>query len=292
MSWQRPSTIAASPPLTPLPIESLNLRRNLKPYTLPMCTLSVITNADGYLLAMNRDESIHRAAAAPPSLFEFNDNRSIYPRDSAGGTWIAVNQHGIALALLNWNDVPAPPSGKQRSRGEIIPALVRASTSKETAQLLEHTPATLRLNGLLPFRLIAVFPNETRIVEWCWNNSQLVHHARDWKTQQWFSSSKSDADAAMHRGRAYQDVLQQPDAGTSPWLRRLHSSHADGPAFSVCVHREGVRTLSYSEITCVAEEIRFFYSDGSPCATTNPVVEVQMARARRDSCPQDLSTRL
>ena len=29
----------------------------------------------------------------------------MYPSDGAGGTWIAANEYGITLALLNWNDV-------------------------------------------------------------------------------------------------------------------------------------------------------------------------------------------
>ena len=29
----------------------------------------------------------------------------MYPSDGTGGTWIAANEYGITLALLNWNDV-------------------------------------------------------------------------------------------------------------------------------------------------------------------------------------------
>jgi hypothetical protein len=59
--------------------------------------------------------------------------------------------------------------------------------------------------------------------------------------------------------------MAEADAGSTDWLRRLHGSHAGGDAFSLCVHRESVSTVSYSEIQAADNRIRFRYFAGSPC---------------------------
>ena len=52
---------------------------------------------------MNRDELLSRSPALPPSNFQTGGLLAIYPFEKSGGTWIACNQHGVTLALLNWN---------------------------------------------------------------------------------------------------------------------------------------------------------------------------------------------
>jgi len=106
-----------------------------------MCTLSVITQENGYLLAMNRDEKITRGVGEGPETQDLegpetqdlNGTTAIYPSDGAGGTWIAANEYGISLALLNWNDVVRRPLDirKARSRGGIIPGLASSSRMAE-----------------------------------------------------------------------------------------------------------------------------------------------------------------
>ena len=83
-----------------------------------MCTLSVITRNDEYLLAMNRDEKIARGAGVPPEIHHRNGTTAMYPSDGAGGTWIATNEYGITLALLNWNDVAFLPWTTTRLEAE------------------------------------------------------------------------------------------------------------------------------------------------------------------------------
>src|SRR5437667_10985510 len=90
-----------------------------------MCTLTIVTRNDTYIMAMNRDEKIARGTGSPPEIHEFEGAKSIYPSDGDGGTWFATNEYGISLALLNWNDVAAPGTDdKTRSRGRVIPSLI------------------------------------------------------------------------------------------------------------------------------------------------------------------------
>jgi hypothetical protein len=242
-----------------------------------MCTLTIIPRDDGYHLAMNRDEQLSRGEAASPTRLNLGDvhtqgnqgsmaaapQHAVYPRDGAGGTWIAANDHGIALALLNWNDVAQPRTEKTRSRGELIPSLIRLGSYQEIQAAL-RAPA---LQDIRPFRLVGVFPAEKAIGEWRWNQEKLDSQSRDWKPRHWFSSSLSDEQATEQRGAVCQIAWSESDAGSLPWLRRLHASHDSGPGpFSLCVHRENVKTLSYTEVGCGPEKIVCNYFSGSPCS--------------------------
>jgi hypothetical protein len=227
-----------------------------------MCTLTLVTQNDGYLLAMNRDEKIARGAGTNPEAHEFNGTRALYPGDGTGGTWIAANEHGIALALLNWN-VPTPSlaaSRQPQSRGQLIPALADARSMAELLAALD----VLDLERMLPFRLTGVFASEQVVQEWRWNSTNLSFEAHPWESRHWFSSSLSDEEALRLRGATCQIFRNEHDAGSSRWLRRLHASHTDGP-LSVCVHRDDVRTLSYTEICCTSSEIEVEHFIGSPC---------------------------
>jgi len=229
-----------------------------------MCTLTLVAQDDGYLLAMNRDEKIARGAGANPEIHEFNGTRALYPGDGTGGTWIAANEHGIAMALLNWN-VPTPSfaaSRQPQSRGQLIPTL---AGSRSMAELLAAL-SVLDLERILPFRLMGVFPSEQAVQEWRWNSKSLSLAAHPWESRHWFSSGLSDEQALQLRGATCSASWNEPDAGSSAWLQRLHASHADGSgAFSVCVHRNDVQTLSYTEICCSSSRIAIEHFIGSPC---------------------------
>ena len=47
-----------------------------------MCSLTVVTRNDTYLMAMNRDEKIARGTGFPPEIHEFEGAKAIYPSDA------------------------------------------------------------------------------------------------------------------------------------------------------------------------------------------------------------------
>jgi hypothetical protein len=229
-----------------------------------------------YVMAMNRDEKIVRGAGVPPEMHEFDGTRAIYPNDGDGGTWFATNEYGIAFALLNWNDVtPHSIDHKARSRGQVIPALIDSRSLSDLHAVFDVSNFT----GMLPFRLVGVFPSEREIWEWRWKSTQLEFQVHEWKSRHWFSSSLSDERAESLRGAACRNAEQEPDAGSVPWLRRLHASHGGGPGpFSLCVHREDVKTLSYSEIMVTPGHVQMGHFRGSPC-TMDRIHPIGIGRA-------------
>jgi len=227
---------------------------------------------------MNRDERISRGLAATPARIELGETSAIFPRDVEGGTWIAANDLGLGFALLNWNDVISNGEKllKTRSRGFVIQDVVHLRSLDQVQGRLN----LLDLTGILPFRLIGVFPAEKQLWEWCWDMKTLKADTRSWDLRHWFSSSLSDEHAALRRGRACQAAWQDKRAGTLQWVRKLHRSHAGGAGpFSVCVHRKEVQTVSYTELICTRKNVRCNYFSGSPCRwRAAPLLTTQLAR--------------
>jgi hypothetical protein len=244
-----------------------------------MCTLTFIPRDDGYILAMNRDERIVRSPATPPALVQVGETRALYPTDIEGGTWIGINEHGVALGLLNRN-VDGDPLAKIRSRGEIIPMLLRLSCIGAADAAMQNAD----LGGILPFRLIGVSTAEKAVVEWRWDQHKLESATQEWKAQHWFSSSLSDGQAGLQRNAACAAAWNEPDAGLTSWLRRLHASHGEGPGpFSICVHREEVETLSYTEVSCSPDQACCHYFPGSPCVVRASGQSTSITRMRTQS---------
>jgi uncharacterized protein with NRDE domain len=92
-----------------------------------VCLLIVLSRLDEaapLVIAANRDERLERPATAITVLAE-NGPRILGGRDElAGGTWLAVNEHGVVAGLTN-RPSPAGRDPDKRSRGEIPLALAR-----------------------------------------------------------------------------------------------------------------------------------------------------------------------
>ena len=129
-----------------------------------MCTLSIVPTTEDssnaraasratFRLAFNRDEQRTRALGTPPATVFVGNRRAIHPSDpEGGGTWIAVNDAGIAVAILNRNE-HGVPDGRSAglSRGLIIPRLLSSGSLQEIAQNTEKIALTVARG----FRLIA-----------------------------------------------------------------------------------------------------------------------------------------
>lgn len=225
-----------------------------------MCTVTFVPKANGYLLAMNRDDAYSRAAANVPSTFQYNGVTAIYPSESSGGTWISVNNAELAFALLNWNRPFLYP--KHRSRGEIIPSIAHHVEFDQVAASLEH----MSFEGIYPFRLLCFSGCNHQVREWRWDGElSTITHA--WDRRHWFSSSLSDDEALAQRSVVCDAAIAEPDALSVKWIRRLHSFHGtDRGAFGICVHRDTGGTLSYTEIEVSSVEATMLYRTGSPCS--------------------------
>jgi len=235
-----------------------------------MCTVSFLPKAQGFYLAMNRDEKRDRFAALPPAVIELENNRAIFPREPTGGTWISANNAGICLALINWHRIEREPKNDMLSRGLVVRELAGKSTADEIAVGVMKLP----LRKLRSFRLIAIAPSERRVTEWRWNLECLTMHDREWQLQHWFSSGFDEPHAELERQRVCDAARNQRSAGSLRWLRQVHRSHAPkrGP-FSICMHRPDATTVSYTEVSARPRRITMRYHSGPPCSRASVVMK-------------------
>ncbi len=225
-----------------------------------MCTLSFVPKRDGYLIAMNRDELLTRGVAQCPVIHKLAGTNSVYPADVEGGTWIAANDRGETWALLNRNG--GQRSSRKLSRGQLVLGALATRDFDQLSNLLSE----VGLFNFLPFRLIGVSLSSQRVREWVWDGTDLTTLDHPWHPTHWFSSGISDATATEQRGKVFEAAARRADAGSLPWLRRIHASHGAAPgAFSVCVHRDDAATVSYTEIEAGSGRVEMRYHAGSPC---------------------------
>jgi len=230
-----------------------------------MCTVSFLPTRIGFRLAMNRDEKRSRPRGLPPEVFRIGVHRAIYPHEPGGGTWLAVNDAGLCLALINWHRVKRKPEGEIESRGFIIPKLIGASDGGAVGRVLRK----LALDRVRPFRLIAIDSSRTVVTEWQWNLRTLKARRSSWRMQHWFSSGYDEPEAERQR----ENVCFGSSLAKSSSLKKLHSSHLPkrGP-FSICMHRSDAVTVSYSEVVVGAKRVTFRYQPGPPCRDRGRVV--------------------
>jgi hypothetical protein len=254
-----------------------------------MCTVTFIARQRGYCLGMNGDEKLTRPTGLPPKKKKVDGRAVISPSEPGGGTWIAVNDHGATLALINWYSITARVGGKAVSRGEVIHSVSTASSPEFAGAALARLP----INRINPFRLIGFFPATRGIVEWRWDLKRLVRKNQRWKSQQWISSGFDELTAQSVRGKTFHRALRQYSAGSLDWLRRLHRSHAPqaGP-FSTCMHRADAATVSYTEVAVSSRHSTMRYYAGAPCQNRKPSIRrINLAIGRAMTRPAIRSLR-
>ena len=230
---------------------------------------------------MNRDEKRDRLAGLRPAVVELENHRAVFPPEPTGGTWISTNDSGLCLALINWHQIERNPKNDTLSRGLVVKELAAKSTSNEIAAAVKK----LSLRKLRPFRLIAIVPQERRVIEWRWNLQRLTIRSHEWQRQHWFSSGFDEHRAERERAKVCASLVAGGDdpgkgeisrrrrrdavnaAGYSlNTLRQLHRSHAPkrGP-FSICMHRADATTVSYTEVSVTEKSASMRYAGGPPC---------------------------
>ncbi len=222
-----------------------------------MCTVSWLHREGGYHLLCNRDEKRTRGIAAAPRVRACGGVRYVTPTDpDHGGTWIAVNEYGVGLCLLNGQ---AGPTGA-RSRGLIIPELTWAGCIDDCALLVRN----IDLAGFAPFTLLMLEPSRQAMIA-RWNGTTLdVNPAGD--NQMPLTSSSFDPDG-VRRARLKEFARHTGALPIEPAeLYRFHACHGSAPdAYSPCMHRDDAETVSFSWAVVSPQEIRFLYLPAPPC---------------------------
>src|SRR6516164_3683599 len=134
-----------------------------------MCTVTWLREDGGYHLFCNRDEKLTRQPALPPRLGVREGVRYLAPIDGDfGGTWIATNEFGVSLCLLNGTSGPRP--AVVRSRGLLVLDLASSRSLTEVANSIGGGDLSL----YAPFTLTALSHSEpAMVIEWNGSRSSI-----------------------------------------------------------------------------------------------------------------------
>jgi hypothetical protein len=230
-----------------------------------MCTVTWEHTSEGYQLYCNRDETLTRKRALPPTLQIRDDVRFVAPVDGDfGGTWIAVNEFGLSICLLN-----GPGRRGTLSRGSLVTMLMSAASIEEVCE-------RIALSDLAPyalFQLAVLAPGSpTAVIEW---NGVRKRLRPDGESLLPLTSSSFDAETV--RDVRLLEYRQAPN------LRAFHSSHGMWPsAYSPCMHRSDAETVSFSCVTVTESAADFHYLPAAPCQRV-PAERRRLSLARRNA---------
>jgi hypothetical protein len=221
-----------------------------------MCTVTIVPYSDGFRLVSNRDERLDRPAAAAPTVHQLPCTTAIYPVDPVGGgTWIGVNEAGLAAALLNRtiDSAAARDCMPPRSRGLIIPHLLGCRSLIEALEIAEGLdPAQFDLfRVVLVQRMAAV----VLISDGITLSFETIGLSRPLMLT---SSSLGDAVVEVPRRRLFERLVSKKKKGA--WVAAQTRFHAhrwrSRGDISVTMQLPATRTVSR---TCIAVTSRATY---------------------------------
>lgn len=222
-----------------------------------MCTASWLHADDGYQLLFNRDEKRTRQPALPPRREERPRARVIAPVDGdGGGAWIAVNDRGVAVCLLNGE----PRRQACRSRGLLLADLADARSVTEAVEQLAGSD----LSPYAAFTFLALAPEQPASIA-AWDGHGGLRFDAGLSQPLLCSSSYDFERVAAARRREFARITSGRPLNASR-LFEFHASH--GPAAgacSPCMHRQDAHTVSFSWISVTPDQVSFLYSPGAPC---------------------------
>jgi len=222
-----------------------------------MCTVTYIPGKEGIFLTSNRDEKSWRKDAIPPTVYQFDSGKILFPKDAdAGGTWIAIHENGNSIVFLNGGFVfhqSAPPYRK--SRGLILLDLIEGATPYNSF-------LAVKLNDIEPFT--AIIWDDQQLFECRWDGSQKYCKQYDESQPHiWSSVTLYDEEVIQKREDWFQNFLNSKAIITQPDILHFHQFTGDGDAHNdLMMNRDGkVFTVSVSSICIKNDKASFVYLD-------------------------------
>jgi uncharacterized protein with NRDE domain len=243
-----------------------------------VCLLAVawrVVAGTPLLVGANRDERLERPTTAFTVLRQ-RDPRILGGRDEeSGGTWLAVNEHGVAAGLTNQplGDAKDP---SRRSRGELPLALAahRGADTAVDALLARYHPSDYNGSWLLVAdRHSLFFVDFTGLVD---PEPVALEPGIHVLENRPLGAPSPKAD---HVASALQ-ALAEPGRDSAAILRAMLADHrlpeaGAPPTAANCVHLDAYGTRSSCLVYVPEEDAglpRIWVADGPPCVT--PFVDV------------------
>ncbi|MCA9700943.1 MAG: NRDE family protein, partial [Myxococcales bacterium] len=223
-----------------------------------------------------RDENLARPAEGPRvwPAGELATRRVLAPRDLvAGGTWIGLNDAGLAVAITNRRAGPWRTKAP-RSRGELVFAALGADDHLQAVARITAEHGEVRHYG--PYHLLMADRSGATIL---WSDGRRLHRESLAPGLHWITERSFDAAASKRhdRLRSFESQLlggPLPDPGrwTAILADHHHGALIDHPLAgldAMCVHAPsldyGTRSSTLIALGERREQVEFLHADGRPC---------------------------
>ncbi len=247
-----------------------------------------------FRLACNRDELRSRPAARPPERRVCGTRMALMPIDPVSdGTWIGVNEAGLAATLLNVNphtrvsppgyeagftvtgaSTHGPATGLQ-SRGLIVPVLLSCGDALSAVKLARD----LTITDFPPFRV--VLADDRHVAELRSDGAALAISSEPQNRQPRFFTSSGLGDHVVEgpRRELFNSTLSRAGDLLAAQQALHRHSWSDRTHLSVCMRRPDARTVSYTTVDVAPDAVTLTYHPGPPDEAQEPVT-LSLARAR------------
>lgn len=226
-----------------------------------MCTLTWRVTPDSYQILFNRDEQRSRSIAVPPSEFIQSGRTALMPIDPDGqGSWIACNDSGLSLCLLNYYQGIKPVSVTQ-SRGQLVRQLAYCQSEKEVLIRLIN----LDWDRFPPFTLVifddAKLKKTEKVLSIIWDGIKVKHVIQSSP----LTSSSYEFESVKAARQTHYNTLNTDKPSLLKLMAYQLSHIPQRSAHSVCMHREDAHTVSLTIINVERDLVSMDYHQGSPC---------------------------
>jgi len=232
-----------------------------------MCTVSIVPGDEGFRLMSNRDERRDRAVALQPTVETLGARAVVMPIDPAGGgSWIGVNDAGVAAAVLNRHAGPPPEARSFTSRGVIV----RHALACESIGAAAAAARGLNANAFQPFRLVLV--QHRRIALIVSDGRELA--SADAALEQPFmftASSLGDVFVDAPRRRLFECLMNQSAGRRDRQLLFHRHQWTDKRDISVLMERDDAATVSRTVVDVTERGIALEYESLVPWCTAQRV---------------------
>jgi hypothetical protein len=188
----------------------------------------------------------------------------------SGGTWVGVNDAGLALTLLNVNAERGGAARRSptRSRGSIIPSLLDCRTLPQAVS----RAASLGAAAYAPFRLVLADREEWAELRSDGEQVRLLRRRPTAEPALFTSSGLGDHLVEGPRQALFVELFGRP--GDVVARQDLFHRHRwpDLPHLSVYMSRADARTVSHTVVTLDGDAVTLTYHPDVPGRSATPVL--------------------
>lgn len=221
-----------------------------------MCTVTFVPLKNGFCITSNRDESINREKAIPPTKYTINNKEIHFPKDpKAGGTWFAHDNKNSMVLLNGASEKHIAKDSYRKSRGLILLDLISSDRPIDEWKFID-------LREIEPFTII--FFSEKRLYQLQWDeiNKSLVELDITIK-HIWSSSTLYEKEVRAERAKWFTDFINSEEKISSQKLLNFHQfTKGDNKNYGLQINRNNLlKTISITQCIISNNNLSFHYID-------------------------------